>query len=500
MKSNWETRLKQQIPNIDQRITTNSQSVKQKIHSSRNNEKRTILYWLAGLGTVTLILVFSSISSLKPQDTPIQSALPSPINTQIAATIKISLPIRNSITDSYGKLIASEFPNIQQTFIDAGQIDYSNFNASREKMFAEQKPDLIVVNSIEDYERYVHEGKILNLESFIKRDKFELSDILPVAINTLKEHGNGSLYGLTPTFDNRVLFYNKNLFNQYGVPYPTDRMSWDDIMNLAKKFPSAGPIDQRIYGFHEMYMSMFSSSYLIKMIASTNELHLFNDAGTKVTMDSQAWNKAFHLAMDGYQSGLLHRPATVTMKNNRIEKTDQQAMDLFSQGKAAMTLDTVEFYNRDRGNSAKFEFGAVTPPVSPEHQDANTFLMLNPILAINASSANPDAVWEVIKYINSDEVAKAVETTNFGVTTHLSALNSLNKPDLDAFTKLNNYVNSSDVYYSNRHTSVDFNKSFDILLEAELQAVLDGKQDTDKALQNIQQKGQKLLDDSLLSK
>ena len=38
--------------------------------------------------------------------------------------------------------------------------------------------------------------------------------------------GNGGIYGL---------FYNKEVFDLFGVPYPTDNMTWDDIIDLAKK-------------------------------------------------------------------------------------------------------------------------------------------------------------------------------------------------------------------------------------------------------------------------
>jgi multiple sugar transport system substrate-binding protein len=42
-------------------------------------------------------------------------------------------------------------------------------------------------------------------------------------------------YGLRITANNLGLFYNKELFDKAGVPYPTDHWTWDDLKNAAKK-------------------------------------------------------------------------------------------------------------------------------------------------------------------------------------------------------------------------------------------------------------------------
>jgi multiple sugar transport system substrate-binding protein len=326
----------------------------------------------------------------------------------------------------------------------------------------------------------------------MERDNLDLSDVLPSSIQALKDRGNGSLYGLAPTFNSRSLIYNKTLFDQYHISYPTDQMSWDEILNLAKQFPKSENEEARIYGFHEMYMSMLSPTYLIKMIANTNGLQFMNDKATQVTMDSEAWNHAFHLAIDGYQSGLLHKPATVVIKNNVVEKSDQLAMDLFTKGKAAMTLDTVEFYSRTTSKKLGFEVGVVTAPVSATQPNTSTFFQNGHIYAINAKSANPDAVWEIIKYINSEAVAKLYTQTNSGLTTHLSVLHDLKYPGLDDFYKLDSA--SSSLYDFPNHLKMDFAGSFNSIIEEEVAKVMNGKQTIDEAQVNIQQREQSNLD------
>jgi multiple sugar transport system substrate-binding protein len=271
-----------------------------------------------------------------------------------------------------------------------------------------------------------------------------------------------------------------------------DQMSWDDILNLAKQFPKSDKEEERIYGFHERYMSIFSQSYLINMIANTNGLQYMNNKATRVTMDSKAWNHVFQLALDGYQSGLFHKRATFTNENNPVEPSVLKAMDLFTQGKAAMTLDSIEFYNRTSEKTLGFEVGIVTAPVSQAQPNINTFFSNRSIFAINAKASNPDAVWEVIKYINSEAVAKLRIQTNSGLTTHLSVLNDLKYKNLDAFYKMDS--SSSSLYDFPYHLKMDFVQSFNFIIEEEIAKVMNGKQTVDEAQVNIQQREQNKLD------
>ena len=51
---------------------------------------------------------------------------------------------------------------------------------------------------------------------------------------------NGKQYGLPESFSNVVLIYNKDLFDQAGVSYPTDDWTQDDVQNAAEKIRALG--------------------------------------------------------------------------------------------------------------------------------------------------------------------------------------------------------------------------------------------------------------------
>jgi multiple sugar transport system substrate-binding protein len=55
---------------------------------------------------------------------------------------------------------------------------------------------------------------------------------------------NGHQYGVPYAADPRLFFYNKEIFDQAGIPYPTEAWTWDYFMGLAKKLT-----DKNHFGF-----------------------------------------------------------------------------------------------------------------------------------------------------------------------------------------------------------------------------------------------------------
>src|SRR5690606_28174800 len=100
-------------------------------------------------------------------------------------------------------------------------------------LLKDQAPDIIHTRRPNTFEQLVEHGYLQDLTSLIKRDKFDIDNFDKGIIDLLRSKGNGKLYGLAPTFSGRALFYNKSIFAEYNVPYPTDRMSWEEVLQLA---------------------------------------------------------------------------------------------------------------------------------------------------------------------------------------------------------------------------------------------------------------------------
>ncbi len=91
----------------------------------------------------------------------------------------------------------------------------------------------------------------LDLKPFIENDPdFSLDDFFPTVVERFTR--DGKIYCIPrDTAPFACVYYNKNLFDEAGVPYPTDEWDWYDLLDKAQKLTKRsadGKITQ--YGFY----------------------------------------------------------------------------------------------------------------------------------------------------------------------------------------------------------------------------------------------------------
>jgi multiple sugar transport system substrate-binding protein len=81
--------------------------------------------------------------------------------------------------------------------------------------------------------------KTLALNDYIKADKsFNWNDFWPSERQVATV--NGKIVGIPALVDNLALVYNKKLFQQAGIPFPTASWTWQDLRSAAQKLTDAG--------------------------------------------------------------------------------------------------------------------------------------------------------------------------------------------------------------------------------------------------------------------
>jgi multiple sugar transport system substrate-binding protein len=88
-------------------------------------------------------------------------------------------------------------------------------------------------------------GDFLELDPFIEEDEsFDLSDFYPATLEPFTIEGK--TWAIPYGVDSEVMYYNQDLFDQYGVPYPEVGWTWDDFVSTAQAIrdPEAG-----VYGY-----------------------------------------------------------------------------------------------------------------------------------------------------------------------------------------------------------------------------------------------------------
>ncbi|WP_028549117.1 ABC transporter substrate-binding protein [Paenibacillus sp. UNC451MF] len=132
----------------------------------------------------------------------------------------------------YGNRIKRKFPNVTINFIPRGTGTGIN-----DLVAAGTYPD-IMYGSLSDIDGFlIDNGLAYDMSELVKKNAYDLSRFDQVHIDSIKNtNPDGALYGLPmPSSQVQVLFYNKALFDKFGVPYPKDGMTWDDTYELAKK-------------------------------------------------------------------------------------------------------------------------------------------------------------------------------------------------------------------------------------------------------------------------
>lgn len=76
-----------------------------------------------------------------------------------------------------------------------------------------------------------------DLTELVKAHNMDLGKFDPAAMETSRVYGGkDKLYAIPFSLNFFALFYNKDLFDTFGVTYPTDGMTWDDVYEVARKF------------------------------------------------------------------------------------------------------------------------------------------------------------------------------------------------------------------------------------------------------------------------
>lgn len=104
--------------------------------------------------------------------------------------------------------------------------------------------DVIMAKDIPSFSAMIDRHQLEPLDRYIEESGMDISGFAGLLDNIRMD---GKLYGLPFRNDYYVLFYNKDIFDRLGVPYPNNDMTWDEYEQLAAQL-TVGEGDEKIYG------------------------------------------------------------------------------------------------------------------------------------------------------------------------------------------------------------------------------------------------------------
>jgi multiple sugar transport system substrate-binding protein len=295
-------------------------------------------------------------------------------------------PYWQAVIDAY----EAQNPNVNVELIEISSAEYQD--KVNVMLSGGEDVDVITVKDIPGYSAMLTRNQIIPLNSLIEADGLDLS-VYSGAAEELTYEGN--IYALPFRSDIWVLYYNKDLFDAAGVPYPTNEMTWPEYDALARQMTSGEGADKVYGGHHHTWRS-------------TVQLATVQDGENTVVATDYSFMQPIYDMIVGMQND------GVIMDFGSLKAGSTHYSGVFLNQQVAMLPMGSWFTGRllaakDAGE-ADFNWGMVKFPV-PEGVEPGTTAGTLTSLAINANSQNQDAAWDFIKFYSGPEGAKVLAET-----------------------------------------------------------------------------------------
>lgn len=240
-------------------------------------------------------------------------------------------------------------------------------------------------------------GMLRCINDYIKRDGIDMEKSFGTAVTNVSF--DGKYYGLPFELIIPMIFYNKDMFDQAGIPYPTNNWTYDDLYSMAKKLTRTEG-NSKIYGYMENWFMVIGGRPGNKSTA------FYDKDGLSNFSDNSYWNKVLAFRKKMIDDGL-------EMPYDQVKSKGTYSSVEFLNGRTAMTFGA-SWVVRDMKDKQNFPFnfrvGCVLPPrIDSNTENIDQISFMTTILGIPVTSKHPEEAWKFIKFYaenGSESVAK----------------------------------------------------------------------------------------------
>ncbi|OPG95328.1 ABC transporter substrate-binding protein [Chryseobacterium mucoviscidosis] len=256
---------------------------------------------------------------------------------------------------------------------------------------AGQAPDVFLVGE-GDYYKYVDKGVIEPLDDYLSKDtSFNLDIFQKDLIENMKIEGKQ--YYLPKDFNPLALWYNKRMFDEAGIPYPTDEWTWDDMIATAQKLTKKDGNKYTQFGFNAGKWEYPIYTYLW-------------DYGTDIANEDGT-------AAEGYMNSdktiaAMDQYVSWSQGDSRVSPTplDSETLggdsSMFMTDKLAMMI-TGRWIKGDLDKS-DVQYGSALIPQNTD--GTRSSIIASAGWAINAAGKNKEAAYELVKWLSGTDAQK----------------------------------------------------------------------------------------------
>lgn len=332
----------------------------------------------------------------------------------VAGMLLISMPVpvasaADKITLTYaGRMGPTELATYQK-LLEQYKADHPNVEIRIEnydasvyddkilvEMAAGNPPDVMYIH-YSRFPQYAKSGALYDLTDFIKRDKFDLDIFFPVTRRQMTYKGKEGL-AIPRETSSIVMFYNAELFDTYGLAYPSLQWTYDTVLDVAKKLTK----DTNNDGTPDTWGIIAPWQWFQRVnVVWAFGGSILNSDYTAFTMHQEPAVRAIQWIAD-----LMHR--------YKVAPTNLYYS--FTTGKAGMFF--AGYWDIGYHKNNKFAWDAQVLPSGPAGRFVRTG---TGGYAIPAGSKQKEAAWDLLKFLASYEAGVAIGESGTAIPAHRQA-------------------------------------------------------------------------------
>ncbi|MBI3959552.1 MAG: sugar ABC transporter substrate-binding protein [Chloroflexi bacterium] len=356
----------------------------------------------AGLGALWLAACVPPTPGAPASDASAQSGAGAAPAPEASAPVLALLRAGDGEEDFFNRAIdmfEAQHPEtkIGRIFVPGGQ----EYITKLDLMIAAGDPPAIYAPfSDRGYRYYASKGLSQELDDFVARDNLDLSDFHPDGMKGCR--WQGKLMALPLDLWPHLIFYNKTLFREAGIPdLPTDwnDASWtvDKYLEIAKQLTKKEG-DQVVQYGSDVYFNYWASGWTFGgdfLPASTYEIGV---------VDEFAGDTDPRVAASVQWSADLMLKDQVAPTPAQAQQVQAGAPVLFMSGKIAMGISNIGRLSRYAGIDA-FEWGTAAAPNPPNGEKRHLHVWID-FWSMIKGVKNLEGSWQFLKFMVSPEVQK----------------------------------------------------------------------------------------------
>lgn len=281
-------------------------------------------------------------------------------------------------------------PNVTIEVINNSADDYNDAVAVT-LTAAQADPDVVWLKNTDELIDLSSKNQLLDLNTYIEADEFDL-DLYKGAAEELQI--DGATYALPFRLDWFVLYYNKDIFDDAGIDYPTSELTWDEYYSLAEQLTS-GEGSSKIYGTHNHTWPLLVTNWACQY-----------GEYTVIEEDYDFLTDWYNLALDLQENGYAQSYANLSTGNihySSVFENEQCAM--LPMG----TWFIATLMQAEADAEIDFNWGVTSIPVE-EGADTGYVIGSTTPVAVSAYTDEPELSWDFVQFATSEEAALLLAT------------------------------------------------------------------------------------------